>query len=231
MGCRSRVSGELAGSSESRRPSPQLGRAGPKLPAIGSSTQLGRRGGPRGQDSATLPSVCARSSHHLQASTPLGAPARRLHTRAPLCQARLVSGSRICSPPAACSMCHIYISARGHEHRCYSTKPIPVEAVAQNQYHCPGSLCWDVSGGAAGGRGWTSLTEGPRVARRVVEERGWWNGRCRTSYSTDKPVSDTFILGRRSGSRWDHGRTSSRGVCVCVHAPTSGSPLMLPLCR
>ena len=47
MGTRSRVSGELAGSSESRRPSPQLGRAGPKLPAIGSSTVLGRRGGPR----------------------------------------------------------------------------------------------------------------------------------------------------------------------------------------
>ena len=33
-----------------------------------------------------------------------------------------------------------------------ATPPIPVEAVAQNQYHCPGSSCWDVSGGPAGGR-------------------------------------------------------------------------------
>lgn len=40
------------------------------------------------------------------------------------------------------------------------------------------------------------------------------------------PVSDSFnLFGAQSGSRWDHGRTSSRCVCVClcvcVHAPTS----------
>ena len=211
MGCRSRVSGELAGSSESRR---RLHSSGGRVQSYQRSARPHSWVGAVDQDqedNATLPSVCARSSHHLQACTPLGAPARRLHTRAPLCQARLVSGSRICSPPAACSMCHIYISARGHEHRCYSTKPIPVEAVAQNQYHCPGSLCWDVSGGAAGRRGWTSLTEGPRVAWRAVEERGWWNGRCRISYRQTRLRH--LYFGRKAAPV---GTTVEHRLAVCV---------------
>jgi hypothetical protein len=56
-----------------------------------------------------------------------------------------------------------------------ATEPIPVEAVAQNQYHCPGSSSWDVSGDATGGRGWTSLTEG------CGGRTGWRGGRLKSA--------------------------------------------------
>lgn len=55
-----------------------------------------------------------------------------------------------------------------------ATPAIPVEAVAQNQYHCPGSSCWDVSGCAAVRRlacSWVLALE---------EVEGWRGGRLKS---------------------------------------------------
>ena len=62
---------------------------------------------------------CGRSHYEQPATacTPLGAPASRLpsYTRAvvPGSASVGVTYTVVCSPPAACSMCHIYISALG----------------------------------------------------------------------------------------------------------------------
>ena len=168
MGTRSRVSGELAGSSESRRPSPQVGRAGPKLPTIGSSTELGRRGGPGGQRynkslRSLLYATTLRAPSPLllclqPATLPLGTSLYTASSpgRSPSYTRAVAPGSvsvEVTYMQPASGLFHVpHIHQHPGATNIKATPPIPVEAVAQNQYHCPGSSCWDVSGGPAGGR-------------------------------------------------------------------------------
>jgi hypothetical protein len=182
MGDCSRLSGKLAGSSESRRPSPQLGRAGPKLPAIGLSTALGRRGGPKGQRcrpqatgyyaaGAVTRYLCSYHDYWATACTPLGRSPS--YTRA--VEPGSVSVGVTYMQPASGLFDVPHIHQRLGATNIEATKPIPVEAVAQNQYHCPGSSSWDVSGDVAGRTGWTSLTEG------CGGRTGWRGGRLKSA--------------------------------------------------
>jgi len=133
MGTRSRVSGKLAGSSESHPELHSSGGAlgdGPKATIDrGLSTVLGRRGGP--VDSATTLRAQSLLGGAATAVYTARSPAGRLHT----CAA--VPGSRISFMQPASGLfdvAHTWCVSNAE-----ATKPIPVEAVAQAQYHYTGS--------------------------------------------------------------------------------------------
>ena len=143
-----------------------------------------------------------------------------------------------CIQYAACQRpvrCATYTSARPGATNFQATPPIPVEAVARNQYHCPGSSsCWDVSGDAAGGRltcpalgeeGW----RGRRLKSVRVVVRGEIGGVV--PRTENDPVSDSFnLLGRRAAlveTTVEH----RRGVCVCLCVSVCMPPHLLVTTR
>ena len=113
-----------------------------------------------------------------------------------------------------------------------ATPAIPVEAVAQNQYHCPGSSCWDVSGGPAGGRSWRRRVAWPAVEERAggALVRGEIGGVV--PRTENDRVSDSFnlFLGRKAAlveTTVEH----RRGVCVSMCLCACPHVHCLPLCR
>ena len=118
---------------------------------------------------------CSHYEQPATACTPLGAPASRLPSYTRAVEPGSVSVGVTYMQPASGLFDVPHIHQRLGATNIEATKPFPVEAVAQNQYHCPGSSSWDVSGDVAGRTGWTSLTEG------CGGRTGWRGGRLKSA--------------------------------------------------